>query len=203
MTTSTRQHHHLRAFRRKMDDLRVRAGGQGTSFFDAMEKVLTAASYQDDTLMRAALEEANTTLVASVEQAVEDSTAHSSSLRQLIQDFTRDLEGTVVEPDEQFDELGHLISQIVTGASQALRELRDGAVATVSKHDLVVPNAATLDEHIAYWEAVKANLVDCWPWTDAPLPPADREMIAASRAALQRGERGESLEAVIERRRSK
>jgi hypothetical protein len=205
MTTSTIQRNHLRAFRQKLDDLRLRADGHGSPFFEAMEKVLTAASYQDDTLMRAALEEANTALVASVEQAVDDLAAYSSAFRQLIQEFTRDLEGRVVEPDEQFDELGHVISRIVAGASDAMRDLRDGAVATVSKHGVEVPNAEKLDEHIAYWETVKADLVDGWPWSTGPipLPPTDREMVARSRAAWQAGERGESLEAVIARRRSK
>lgn len=204
MTTSTIQRNHLRAFRQKLDDLRLRADGQGSSFFEAMEKLLTAAGYQDDTLMRAALEEANTALVASVGQAVEHLVAHSTSLRQMIEEFTRDLEGKVVEPDEQFDELGLLISRVVTGATSALGELRDGAVATVSKHGLEVPNAAKLDEHLAVWEAVKADLVDCWPWSTVPvpLPPVDREMVARSRAAFQAGEPGEEIDAIIERLRS-
>jgi hypothetical protein len=204
MTTSTIQRNHLAAFRQKLDDLRFRTDGHNVPFFEAMEKVLTAASYQDDTLMRAALEEANTALVASVEQAVEDVTVLSSSLRQLVQNFTSDLEGAVVEPDEQFDELGRLISRIVTGALQAVRELRDGAVATMSKHGVEVLNAAKLDEHIAYWEQVKADLVDLWPWSTGPvpLPPADREMIARSRALIEAGEWGEDIDALIARLRS-
>jgi len=202
MTTGTLQRNHLRTFRQKFDDFRLRAGGQNGAFFEAMEKVLTAASYQDDTLMRAALEEANTALVASVERAVEDTTAHSASLREFVQNFTSDLEGKVVEPDEQFDELGHLISRIVAGAHAAVRELREGAVATVGRHGVEVPNAAKLDEHIAYWEEVKANLVDCWPWTDAPPPPVDREMVARSRAAFAAGEPFEDIDTLIERLRA-
>lgn len=203
MTTSTQQRDRLRSLRQMLDDIRVDPDATGNLFVRAMDNFLTAAGYQDQALMRSALEEARSTVGDLVAGSVEDLTNRSAKARSLTRQFTEEYEGSLVEPDEQSDDLGRAMSTAVTQILSGLVGFRDGSLAMVRKHGVDVPNAAKLDEHIAYWQAVKANLVDCWPWTNAPLPPADREMIAASRAALQAGERGESLEAVIARRRSK
>ena len=203
MATKTHERADLRDLRRKLDDIRAAMDSAGDPFVFAMEQFLTAADYRDDTLMRSALEEAKGVLEDSLTNYVLDLAEYSTTARAEVEELKARFEGLVVEPEQQFDDLGRSLSLLVREVSGLLREFVAGTLIVARKHGMSLPNAAKLDEHIAYWEGVKADLVDCWPWTDAPLPPADRAMIAASRAALQAGERGESLEAVIERRRSK
>jgi hypothetical protein len=159
--------------------------------------------YQDPALMRSYLEESKVACAALFSESVADQVKRSSAALEFIHELTTQLEGSPVEVDEQSDDFGRSISGLTNSTLEAMIDFRDGPLAGVQQHGVEVPNVEKLDEHIAQWQAVKVNLVDCWPYADAPLPPADREMIAASRAALQAGERGESLEAVIARRRSK
>jgi hypothetical protein len=204
MSTKTHERVDLRALRRKIDDIRIDLDTTGDAFLRAFDSYLTAADYQDETLMRSAREDVKAVLgdvlVESIEKAVSGTTEGLELLRQ----FANQFEGSVVEPDEQFDNLGRSFSNVVRTALTGLVRLRDVPLMVVRKHGVEVPNAAKLDEHIAHWEAVKANLIDCWPWTDAPipLPPVDREMVARSRAALEAGEKGEDINALIERLRS-
>jgi hypothetical protein len=186
-----------------LDEIRRNDDGTRALFVRAIEKFLSAAEYSDQALMRSHFEEAKASLGDSLADSVEALVKSSSTPLGKIKEFMDLSEGEPVEPDEQFDELGHSLSRVVSAALRHLGAYRDGPLAMARRRGIEVPNAAKLDEHIAQWQGVKANLVDCWPWTDAPLPPADRVMIAASRAALRTGEQGESLEAVIERRRSK
>ena len=203
MATSTQERDSLRSFRRAFEGIRGDVDSAGDVYGQTVEKFLTAAGYRDDTLMRSALEEAKAALADSLVRAVESQLRYSEKARSQVEDFKNSIEGVPLEPGESFDDLGRTVSLLVSNVLHALRVFRDGPIPMTRRHGYEVSNAAQLDEHIAYWEAVKLNLVDCWPWTDAPLPPADREMIAASRAALLAGERGESLESVIARRRSK
>lgn len=133
---------------------------------------------------------------------MESQLRYSEKARSQVEDFKSSIEGVPIEPGESLDDLGRTVSLLVSNVLHALRVFRDGPIPMTRRHGYEVSNAAQLDEHIAYWEAVKLNLVDCWPWTDAPLPPADRDMIARSRAALQAGEQGEEIGALITRLRS-
>lgn len=203
MTTKTHDRADLRSLRQRLDEVRVDHGDSVAPFVLAMENFLTAAGYQDLVLMRSALEESKIALKHRLAELVEGRVTNSDLALAHVRQVADRFEGQLIKPDEQFDDLGRSLSLAVSWVLGDMIRLRDGPLAMARKHGIRVPNAAKLDAHIAQWEQVKANLVDCWPWTDAPLPPADRAIIARSRAALQAGERGENLEAVIARRRSK
>lgn len=204
MATKTHERADFRALRRMLDNIRRDDDGTRGLFVQAMGNFLTAAGYQDEVLVRSALAEAKTELGDLLVEAVENLVKRSSASQALIRQVTTKLEGVPIEPDEQFDELGRSLSSVVSTALRALCDFRDGEVATSRKHGVEVPNAAKLDEHIAHWQAVKRDLVDLWPWSTIPLPlpPVDREMVARSRAAYQASERGEDINALIERLRS-
>lgn len=204
MATQTHKRADLRALRRKLDDIRRDDEGTRGLFVRAIESFLTAAGYKDQALMQSALEEAKSALGTSIAESVEYQVGRSTAAQELIREVADELEGLPIEPDEQFDELGRSLSSSVLNALGALHGLRDGPVTSARKHGVEVPNAAKLDEHITHWQVVKANLVDCWPWSavPVPLPPVDREMVARSRAAILAGEPGEDINALIERLRS-
>ncbi len=204
MATKTHDRADLRALRHKLDDIRAAADDTNDLFVRAMESFLTAVEYRDDTLRRSALEEAKGSLESSLTSHVESLAKHSAAAQAEVRDFNTRFEGVVVEPDQEFDDLGRSMSLLVQDVLGELVEFRGGTIVVASRHGMTLPNAAKLNEHIAYWEQVKADLVDLWPWSDAPvpLPPADREMIARSRAAIEAGEVGEDIDTLIARLRA-
>jgi hypothetical protein len=204
MTTKTRERADYRALRRKLDDIRGGVEGTGDVYAKAMGKFLTAADYRDDTLMRSALEEAKAALADSLTEAVDNQLEYSSRARSEVENFKHNFEGVPIEPGDPFDELGRSLSLLVGRVLLGLKAFRDGPIPLARRHGYDVSNAAHLDEHVAYWEAVKQDLVDRWPWSTVPipLPPVDREMVARSRAAILAGEPGEEINALIERLRS-
>jgi hypothetical protein len=204
MASDTRTRSDLQSLRSTLDDLRTDPDATGGLFVRAMDSFLTAAAHQDHVLMRSALEEARTVLGESVIASVKRLVGRSSTSRERLRTFTDTLEGKTVEPDEQFDAVGRSVADLVGTVLNSLTGFRNGPLAMLGKHGIEVPDAGTLDEHIAHWQAVKADLVDLWPWSTGPipLPPADREMIARSRAAFAAGEKGEELDALIARLRS-
>lgn len=204
MATKTHGRADLRALRQRLEAVGQTEDGAQSILVEAADRFLTAAGYQDEALMRSALEEAKAVLGRRTIEMVEERANNSSAAQVSIRKFTDDFEGVPLELDEQLDDLGRSLSSFVSGWLRYLTDFRDGPLRMARKHRIEVPNAAKLDEHIAYWESVKANLVDCWPWSDAPipLPPVDREMVARSRAAFAAGEKGEDIDALIARLRS-
>lgn len=202
MVTSTQERDRLRSLRQRLEVARQHADGTRALLVQATDRFLTAAEYRDDTLMRSALEEAKAALATGAAEKVEELVNGSSVARVLMHGFTDELTVVPLKLDERLDELGRSASSFVSSWLRHLTDFRDGLLAMARKHGIPVPNAVQLEEHIAHWQGVKANLVDCWPWTDSPLPPVDRDMVARSRAAFQAGERGEDIDALIERLRS-
>lgn len=204
MTTKPHERTDLRALRRKLEDLRGDVEERGDVYVKAVEKFLTAADYRDDTLMRSALEEAKAALADSLTEAVDTQLGYSSKARTEVEHFKCSIEGVPIEPGESSDELGRSLSLLVGRVLLGLTAFRDGPIPLARRHGYDVSNAAHLDDHVTYWEAVKRDLVDCWPWSTVPiaLPPVDREMVARSRAAILAGEPGEDINALIERLRS-
>jgi hypothetical protein len=204
MATKTHDRADLCALRRNLEDLRGGAEVTSDVYAKAVEKFLTAAEYSDDALMRSAIEEAKAALADSLAEVVDTQLRCSAKARAEVEDFKRRVEGVPIEPGETFDELGRSLSLLVGQLLRVLNALRDGPIPLARRHGYNVSNGAHLDDHIAYWGVVKRDLVDLWPWSTIPfpLPPVDREMVARSRAARERGEQGESIDALIERLRS-
>jgi hypothetical protein len=204
MATTTHERADLRARRRNLEDLRGGADVTGDVYAKAVEKFLTAAEYRDDALMRSAIEEAKAALADSLPEVVDTQLRYSAKARAEVEDFKRSVEGVPIEPGEAFDELGRSLSLLVGQLLRVLNALRDGTIPLARRHGYDVSNAAHLDDHITYWEAVKRDLVDLWPWSTIPLPlpPVDREMVARSRAAFQAGEPFEDIDTLIARLRS-
>lgn len=202
MATSTQERDRLRHLRQRLEAPGQDADDTHALLVQVTDRFLTAAEYRDEALMRSALEEAKAKLATGVADKVGELISGSSVARVSIRAFTTDFEGVPLKLDDQLDALGRSLSAFVLSWLRHLTGFRDGPLAMAHKHGMEVPNAAELDEHIAHWQAVKANLVDPWPWTDSPLPPVDRGMVARSRAAFLAGNHGEDIDTLIERLRS-
>lgn len=106
MATKTHEQADFRGLRRKLDDLRVDPDATGNLLFRAMDNFLTAAGYQDQTLMRSAIEEAKAALADSLTEAVDAQLRYSSKARSEVEDFKCNFDGVPIEPGEPSDELG-------------------------------------------------------------------------------------------------
>jgi hypothetical protein len=73
--------------------------------------------------------------------------------------------------------------------------IRDFGVRTLVEHGFPVSNAPLLDRDLEELEKLRESISASWPQPDQLLPPANREMIARSRAerALQEGESFEQM----------
>lgn len=202
MATKTLERDPFRSLSRKLEAARQNGDGTRALLVQATDNFLTAAEYEDWVLMRSALEEAKAALAKGTAEKVDELVSGSTIAQTSIREFTEEFEGVPLELNERLDELGRSLSSFVLDWLHSLTEFRDGPLSMARRHGIAVDNAAKIEEHIAHWEAVKANLVDCWPWTDAPLPPVDREMVARSRAAFEAGDPGEDIDVLIARLRS-
>jgi hypothetical protein len=187
--------------REKLRDLdewltRDTAVGIPKAFTEAMQSFLTAMGYDDNTLMRSHLESAKKELAAAVHEVVARRlgwpTRMSERCRQ-IKHLMRDV------PRENWDELGAEVEARFDEMLKVLSELRDGPVRLLLSHGCEIDNAGLLTSDIQELHLLRKSILESWPWSSRELPAVNREMVAASMAALARGETGEPIEDLIRR----
>lgn len=165
-------------------------------FTRAVRSFLTALEYDDPALVRSHLHAALEALVGVTDEAVrrrlgwpERIEAPCRALRELAEQ---------AEPG-QFDDLGRETAARFDRMIAALTDLRDGPVKLLLDHGYEVGAADQLDRDVRALMRLKEDTLGNWPWSVAALPPLDRQMLAESRAAFQRGEPGEPVEELIGR----
>jgi hypothetical protein len=99
---------------------------------------------------------------------------------------------------EDWDEVGKALEARFDETLKILTDLGDGSAKLLKNNDHEVENAVQLDQAIEELLELKQGVLEDWPWSYQELPPVDREMVAASRAAFKRGE-GERIEDLIVR----
>ena len=82
---------------------------------------------------------------------------------------------------------------------QSLITLRHGTVQTLETLGYAVENASRLSQEIDELQKLKKKIFESWPWSSDAPPPVDRNMVAESRAAIARGDKGEHIEDLIHR----
>lgn len=203
MTIDTRQRGVLASLRRRVSRLHTGGSLATELVVRALEGFLIAAEYKDVTLMQSHLAAARMAINDYIAKSIEEMLNVSADVRSDFQEAINLLEGSPIVPDSDFDDTGRDVSDIVQDELSTLTTFRDGALAMFKRYGVEADNEAMLHEEISRWQSIKENIVDCWPWTNAPLPPVDRQMVAESRLAHQRGERAENIDDLIERLKSK
>jgi hypothetical protein len=165
------------------------------SFTQAMQSFLTAMDYNDSTLMRSHLNAALEAMQQVVFEAVQKRLGLSRGARETCRKIRDLMKGCAYE---DWDELGRSLESRFDETLKVLTDLRDGPVKSLRDHGYEVGNAAQLDRAVEELQELKSGMLDDWPWSDRELPPVDRQMVAASRAAIKRGE-GERIEDLIRR----
>jgi hypothetical protein len=163
---------------------------------EALLGFLRARDYSDITVMRSHLNAALESLQSVTNEAVEKRLGWPTHVREVCRNIRDEMTGCV---SENWDDLGKLLESRFDGALRILMELRDGPVKALQEHGYEVRSALRLEGDIRELEELKEEVLFDWPWSDRELPPVNRAMVAASRAALDRGERGERIEDLIRR----
>ncbi len=170
--------------------------GVPRAFAQAMKALLTAMEYQDPTLVRSSLEEVLESLRDVTREAIEKRLGWPELSRRACRKIREAMKGF---PQENFDELGEGIESQFDRMLEILTDLRDGPVKMLQDKGYEVENAVQLERDIRELQELKQGMLENWPWSSQSLPPVDREMVARSKAAIARGETGESLEELIRR----
>lgn len=192
---------HFHSLRQKIDAIRTATKAACQVARQGSDDLVTALEESLRTWAQSTLGQKRVELGGLLSRTLEALVASSMNARAEVEAFKSMLEGVRLQVDEEFDRCGVSLSIRVGELLHVLEGFRH-KLSMAGLIGIGAPNAAKLDEHIAYWEEVKANLVDCWPWTDAPPPPVDREMVARSRAAFAAGEPFEDIDTLIERLRA-
>jgi hypothetical protein len=172
--------------------------GVPAAFAHAMKSFLTALDYEDPILMRARLFEVRDGLADAVNEAVEKRLRLPELAAEMCHAVLEDIEGHPFDSAEELEQIRRDMETNLDRFSQALTDLRDEVVRVFVAHGLEVPNAAQLQASIEKLQALKEEVFAGWPRVGQELPPVDRRMVEASRAAIDRGE-GERVEELIRR----
>jgi hypothetical protein len=170
-------------------------GGPQPACALAMRSFLTALKYEDPTLIRAAINEAASTLANAA--AAEIVRQHAVAER-VKRDVRGAMDQIVDSPANDFDGLGRTLEFVFDRVLTTLKALRDEWVQVLLDSDCDVANVDTLDADISELQTMKQQVLGDWPWSDEPLPPVDWGMVARSRAIIANGG-GEPIEDLIRR----
>jgi hypothetical protein len=164
-------------------------------FTRAMQAYLTAMDYDDIALMRSRLAEAAESFQEALVEDIRGRLGAPVRIRQTCQEI---LETVKEHPLENWDEPGRLLEALFDGILAGLVEIINGPVKVLQKHGYPIANAAVLEDEINELHRMKQGILSDWPWSSRELPPVNRDMVAASRAAIRRHE-GEPIEDLIRR----
>ncbi len=162
---------------------------------ESVQSILTAVQYDDIVLAESALEATRAAFREEVTRTVGAQLTTASEIRTFVQEmFSRIGDQSPFEPDERLDKLGEATEAIHRFAVDRLQGIltHSGEIMKSLGIDLV----DSLYAEMKFWDDFKINVLDTWPRSNREPLPVDREMVAASRAAIDRGE-GIPLEDLI------
>jgi hypothetical protein len=162
----------------------------------ALRSLNTAMDYADRPLIRSHLN----AVFEALRNLVQDHIRATRGRRQVAKDTWDKIWAILREhPCESYDEVGKEFGLICDDMLERLTRFREQAVRPLQEREYAIENAAELDREIDELQRFKKGILDDWPWSEWPLPSVNREMVAASRAAFARGEKGERLDDLIQR----
>ncbi len=103
------------------------------------------------------------------------------------------------DPRESIDEVRTHIESFIDQTLKKLVDLSSGPVRSLQERGYDIDSRPQLEHEIAEMRNPKSRFLDSWPQAVNELPPVNREMVAASRAAIARGDRGEPIADLIRR----
>jgi hypothetical protein len=176
----------------KLDEMRA-----APAVHRAIQSLLTALDYRDATLIGS---HANT-LVEAIRDFMADQVKGVLGRPKLFKEAWRKIweEHLKGQPFENLDDLGKAFESLINKAQVDLVDLRDGPLRILQDLGFAIDNRDEIDRDIEDLRKLKADVLQDWPWSDRVLPPVNRRMVEESRAAVARGEKGDSIKDLIRR----
>jgi hypothetical protein len=177
-----------RSIRRDLNkQLRLLRGKAPELFVEAFEGLITALDYRDTTMMVAHLRTALNSVHEKAVESVEKVLTFSERGLNLCDEVVGELGNGAIKPSEEFDDLGHDLSDLATAAIGKLDGLIK-LIGVISRHVEEPICHAELVRELEKWQEMKARVIDPWPWSAMKIPPVNWDMVARSRAAFERGD---------------
>lgn len=168
------------------------------AFPQLIHAFLTAMDYNDSPLLESRANSIFEALQGMVNDNIKKVLGSAEYLQrawQHIVDFLQE------HPSENCDELGKQFEAYLQTGIAALNQLRDGPVKSMEDAGYAIADAPALADGIEELHKLTQSICENWPWSDRPLPPVNREMVARSRAELVLRE-GESFAEMVRRVRA-
>ena len=166
---------------------------------DAVQSVLTAIDYEDETLLESSFASLLNCLTEVARDLIGREISASENAKNVIRIYWRDSIDLTVS--ENFDEVKNAIESLIDRRIASMMEIRDKLVARLNKKDHPIANAPQLDEAIVDLRKFRESILKDWPSPESqPFLPVDRKAIAEAREAIARGEKGLRKDQIVWRR---
>ena len=158
----------------------------GPSISQAAQDLLTAVEYKDAALRSSAMSALTIALRDVIQECVDAAFGGSERIKKAIDEFQLTLRGQCFTGREM-NELG---TEIVNRLNHVQRRWTDAqnSAFKLRKMGLDVSDLEKIQFEIDSLQAIKEKFSNDWLRTQSWKPPLDREMVARSRAAFERGE---------------
>ena len=183
-------------FKKHLESIARFATHVSPALAQAVRGLLTAIDYADKPLVESHLNSVVEALRDLVRDTVQKQLEAFAVLKEVLRDTWDDCSGLCLE---NVDSIGEDIESLLDKRLKEMKSLRDGPVNGLAEKDYPVENASELDGAIGELQALKERISQEWPWSQAALPPVNREMIAEARKQIANGERGEDKDDLIRR----
>ncbi len=161
------------------------------SIGEAVQRLLVALNYNNDVLKESSLHALVMTISDFVQEQIDGQIGLSAIVKAAFQELRDAIRGNCFE---NVDEFGQHFIRYVDHVIRRMTDLQN-VVLQLRKLGNDFRNLTELQFEIDALLALKEKITANWPWSAAP-PPLDKEMVARSRAAFERGE-GKTVEELL------
>jgi len=156
--------------------------------------VLAALDYNDSVLIESSLNSAMEAIATATESLIEEVLGSPETIRGYLPGFWNMMEEC---PPESFQEIGKQLAARFDHNIKVDEELLDELVKPLLHRGYEIRTADKLVQEIVELQTMKVDTMKDWTWQDRELPAVDRAMVARTREAITRGERGIRIEDLV------
>jgi hypothetical protein len=158
---------------------------------DAMQSMITAFEYKDQSLMESAFHSAMKVLHENLQNRVNRILQIPGAMRKAMAELSKMV--AVQPPEKRLELMRDLKNDLIQNGyfSTNTNELTDKLkqrIKFLGDRGYPIENADQIDQITQEIQKLKQLALESWPSGDRPVPPLDRDMMARSKEAFERGE---------------
>jgi hypothetical protein len=185
----------LDVLKEQMEGLAKRVQPVRPGLSQAVRDLLTATSYDDETLISSSLNALFEALTGVVRDIVQSELEASDAAKKGLQEAWREyVDGF---PCENFDELRKMLESFIDERIARMTGVRDELVRLLEERDYQIENTQQLEDSIRDLRRFRENILKDWPSPSKRPAPINRQAVAEARAAIERGEKGMSRDDLV------